>query len=294
MKVLALFANPRGTNALRLGEEDRVLQECIRRSKNRDSIKLDVRHAATIDDARRALLDVQYDVVHFSGHGTGNGLAFEDSTGSLFVPPEHAVAELLAAFSPPLHCVLFNACYSSRQAAFTAFTLPFTVAMDGPIADDAAIVFSGAFYDSLAAGRDVPFSFNQGLVALKLAGHPDSVVPRLVQRGVADSTSQADVQPLDASLPREITPLILGFAMTKSAQQRTAFAFGVVFVTVFLLIALLCPIHRFPNHPRGCRCRGRGIDSWFHQRRNQGVNQSSQCNRRFRLCFLLQSGIEHR
>src|SRR5947209_5902936 len=115
MKVLALFANPRGTNTLRLGEEDRVLQECIRRSKNRDSIQLTIRHAVTVDDARRALLDDTYDVVHFSGHGTGTGLAFEDSAGRLYVPPRDALAELLKEFSPPLGCVLLNACYSMNQ-----------------------------------------------------------------------------------------------------------------------------------------------------------------------------------
>ena len=33
MKTLVIFANPRGTDHLRLGEEDRVIQECIQRSK---------------------------------------------------------------------------------------------------------------------------------------------------------------------------------------------------------------------------------------------------------------------
>lgn len=81
MKVLVVFANPRGTDTLRLGEEDRVIQECIRRCKNRDRIQLTIRHAVTVDDIRRTLLDDAFDIIHFSGHGTGRGLAFEDGGG---------------------------------------------------------------------------------------------------------------------------------------------------------------------------------------------------------------------
>jgi hypothetical protein len=36
-KVLALFANPRGTSSLRLGEEDRTIREYFRRGKKRDN-----------------------------------------------------------------------------------------------------------------------------------------------------------------------------------------------------------------------------------------------------------------
>lgn len=206
MKVLALFANPRGTSSLRLGEEDRVLQECIRRSKNRDSIQLTIRHAVTVDDARRALLDDSYDVVHFSGHGTGTGLAFEDSAGRLYVPPRDALAELLKEFSPPLGCVLLNACYSTSQGSLTSLGLPFTIAMEGPVADDAAILFTGGFYDSLAAGKDVEFSFRQGVLALKLGSHPDSLVPRLIRQGETISHRTTEDEIPDAGAGRQPVP----------------------------------------------------------------------------------------
>lgn len=206
MKVLALFANPRGSSSLRLGEEDRVLQECIRRSKNRDSIQLTVRHAVTVDDARRALLDDNYDVVHFSGHGTGTGLAFEDSAGRLYVPPRDALAELLREFSPPLGCVLLNACYSTSQGSLTSLGLPFTIAMEGPVADDAAILFTGGFYDALAAGKDVEFSFRQGVLALKLGAHPDSVVPKLIRQGERISERTMDAETTATAAGRQAVP----------------------------------------------------------------------------------------
>src|SRR5687768_10189974 len=112
MKVLVIFANPRGTSPLRLGAEDRTIRDCIRRSRHRDSIQLVVTHAATVDEVRRALLDDDFSIVHFSGHGTRTGLAFEDRDGALYVPPRDAVADLLSDYSSSLQCVLLNACYS--------------------------------------------------------------------------------------------------------------------------------------------------------------------------------------
>src|SRR5689334_12366317 len=114
-RILAVFANPQGSDPLRLGEEDRVLHECLRLARNR-RLALDVRHAATVHDLRRALLDDDAHVVHFSGHGTGKGLAFEDESGHVKLIPSAALAELLTAYVPPLHTVVLNACYSSVHA----------------------------------------------------------------------------------------------------------------------------------------------------------------------------------
>jgi hypothetical protein len=230
MKILALFANPRGTDTIRLGEEDRVLKECIRRSKNRENVELTILHAATVDDARRALLDDAYDIVHFSGHGTGTGLAFEDSRGRLYIPPRDALAELLKAFSPPLQCVLLNACYSTSQGSLTSLGIPFTIAMEGPIADDAAILFSGGFYDSLSAGKDVEFSFHQGLLALKLGGHADSIVPRLIPQGetvapraVAEKTAATRIDRETTVQAQEATPpLLIGVGIDVSGSMESS------------------------------------------------------------------------
>ena len=67
--VLGIFANPKGTDALRLQNEQRLMQHCLALSQCRDSFELVTLSAATVDDVRRALLVRQYDVVHFSGHG---------------------------------------------------------------------------------------------------------------------------------------------------------------------------------------------------------------------------------
>jgi hypothetical protein len=124
IKILAVFANPKGTDSLRLGEEVRVIQECMNRGKKRSKLRLKTLHAATIDDLSRALLEESFDIVHLSGHGTGQGLVLEDSEGRISVPPPHALATTFEKYCPPLKCVILNSCYSVRQGVLMALGIP--------------------------------------------------------------------------------------------------------------------------------------------------------------------------
>src|SRR6516164_1129321 len=71
--IVILAANPKSTERLRLDEEVKKIEQGLERSKRRDQFKLVVKWAVTDDDLRRALLDHQPEIVHFSGHGTGTG-----------------------------------------------------------------------------------------------------------------------------------------------------------------------------------------------------------------------------
>lgn len=84
--ILLVCANPRGTDALRLGEEERAMREALRLATHRDLFTLMVLNAATIDDLRRALLRDSYGIVQFSGHANRNGLQFEDAVGHIAEP----------------------------------------------------------------------------------------------------------------------------------------------------------------------------------------------------------------
>ena len=182
IQVLAIFANPKGSNSLRISEEDRVIHECIKRSLNRENIKLDVCHAATIHDVRRALLENEYRIIHFSGHGTGKGLVFENEMGDIYQPPIDAFAELLSDYSPPIETVILNACYSENQGKLVSFGVPYTIGMNSPISDRGAIEFSRGFYDALGAGKNMVFAFKEGCRTIKLSGLPDSLTPMLLKK----------------------------------------------------------------------------------------------------------------
>jgi hypothetical protein len=194
--VLVVFANPKGTSQLRLGAEDRAIKEAIRRSKNRDNISLNVNHATTVHDLRRALLDADYKIIQISGHGTGKGLVLEDDLGQEYVVPQQALADLFEAYTRPkgtLECVILNACYSISQGKLTSLGIPCTIAMEGSISDNAAIEFSRGFYDALGANRPIEFAYDEGCRTVKLAAPISSWNSRILRRGevyTEDSSSQ--------------------------------------------------------------------------------------------------------
>lgn len=169
IRVLIVFANPKGTDPLRLEREDRIILESIRLSQYRNRISITRCHAATVHDIRRALLDDEFHIVHISAHGSKVGLILEDEIGEQYVVPQQALAELFQTYSPPLECVLLNACYSITQGGLISLGVPFTIVMDGPISDKAAIEFSRGFYDAIGAGRDIEFAYNEGCRCVKLS-----------------------------------------------------------------------------------------------------------------------------
>lgn len=183
VEVLIVFANPRGTDALRLGSEDRAIRQSIKLSRYRDNISLTTCHAATVHDLRRALLEGSYQVVHISGHGTDTGLVLEDELGGQYIVPQHALADLFGAYSPPLKCVVLNACFSISQGELTSMSVPFTVAMEGSIGDEAAIEFSRGFYDAIGAGKDIEFAYQEGCRTARLAAPDSQFISNIIKQG---------------------------------------------------------------------------------------------------------------
>lgn len=165
-RVLLVLACPRGSQPLRLQEEDRAIQEAIKLSKHRDSIVLKVLPAATVDDLRRELLTAEYDILHFSGHGTdAASLVFEDSMGNSSPASYSALGDLIARY-PSIGCTILNACYS--LASIDTPIARVTVGMEAPVGDRAAIEFARGFYDALGAGRDEIFAVEEGRSAVQL------------------------------------------------------------------------------------------------------------------------------
>jgi hypothetical protein len=179
---LVVFANPPDTEALRLGEEDRAIREAIKLSQYRDKIKIVVCHATSIHDVRRALLEKDFHIIHISGHGSEMGLVLEDVQGNASIIPQEALAELFGAYTPPLECVILNACYSISQGHLLSLGIPFTIAMEGPISDKAAIEFIRGFYDALGAGRTIDFAYEEGCRTVKLAAPGTQFISELLRR----------------------------------------------------------------------------------------------------------------
>lgn len=193
-KILILSANPRNTKSLRLDEERREIESgLIERSRLRDQFHLITKVAVRPRDCQRAMLDHSPQIVHFSGHGSGErGIALEDETGNLKLVDAAALAALFALYEDTLQCVVLNACYSEVQAKAIVEHIPYAIGMSDKIKDRAAIEFAVAFYDALGAGRDVEFAYKNARVAIQMAGIPQSDVPVLHKK------SESETYPLQA------------------------------------------------------------------------------------------------
>lgn len=179
--ILFLAANPYDTRQLKLSTEVREIEEGLRRSAKRDSIKLVNKGAVRTTDLTRALLDESPTIVHFSGHGSDYGeLIFEDDHGNSHPASIDAIGELFELFSESVECVVLNSCYSESQAKAIAEHIPHVIGMNNEVGDKAAIKFSTAFYDAIGNGKPVPFAFKLAKVAIKLAGIPEAHIPVLL------------------------------------------------------------------------------------------------------------------
>lgn len=203
INVLIIFANPRGTNPLRLGAEYRAVQESIKLSNNRDNISILSLHASTIHDVRRALLEDEYKIVHISGHGTTEGLILEDELGNSRLIPPRALAELFEAYAASIDCVLLNACYSANQGDLISMGVPFTIVMDGTVDDNAAIEFSRGFYDAVGAGRSIEFAYGEGYRTVHLTS-TDSTFKAILLKSPPQKNQDKDIQHQIEYLRRKI------------------------------------------------------------------------------------------
>jgi hypothetical protein len=181
--ILILAANPKGTPQLRLDQEVKKIEQGLERARKRDQFKLVQKWAVTDDDLRRALLDNEPEIVHFSGHGSGvDGLAFEDDSGQVLLISGDSLSRLFELCADHVKCVVMNACYSEAQADAIAQHIDYVVGMKKAIGDQAAIKFAVGFYDALGAGRDVETAFKFGCSAIDLKGIPDYLTPVLKQK----------------------------------------------------------------------------------------------------------------
>jgi hypothetical protein len=179
ISILFLAADPTDASRLRLGEEFREIQEKLKLAKLRDRFRLELPQlSARPADISQALLDVQPQIVHFSGHGTSTGaLCFENRAGQTHLVQPDALAALFEQFVSQVNCVLLNACYSETQAKAIAEHIEYVIGMNQAIGDKAAIAFAVGFYQAIGAGRTIEDAYKLGCVQIRLQGIPEHLTP---------------------------------------------------------------------------------------------------------------------
>jgi len=181
--ILLLAANPKGTQSLRLQEEEREIRERLRLA-GYGKTPINSTGATRPRDVQQAMLDFKPQIVHFSGHGAGQeGLVFEDKIGQEKVVGSEALADLFRLFSNRVECVVLNACYAKFQAEAIAQHIDYVIGMSKAIGDKAAIEFSVGFYSALGSGEPIEFAYEMGCNAILLEGFPEDLTPVLYKKG---------------------------------------------------------------------------------------------------------------
>jgi hypothetical protein len=199
--VLIVAASPLDQDRLSLNREIKKIKQALERSKNRELWQIESNEAATVEDLRRALLDHNPTILHFSGHGGGSeGLCFEDDQGSTHTAQASALARLLHHFKEKLQCVVLNACYSTVQAEAIRQEISYVVGMRSAIDDDSAAKFAVSFYDAIFAGTNFRVAFDLGCTAIDLQNLPGSDVPTFLvgsQKGGGGLTYTEDIPEIE-------------------------------------------------------------------------------------------------
>lgn len=229
-KILILLSNPKDQRQLRLGEEIRDIKAALKQSKNREQFEIISESAVRVKELRRALLEHEPAIVHFSGHGSGsNGLALENDYGKTQLVSSEALAQLFKEFQIEVQCVILNACYSEEQAQAIHQYIDCVVGMKKAIGDVAAINFSIAFYEALGAGKPYEKCFYFARSSINLEGIPESETPQIRYRPrpsiydiqehqQAKNTDDSSSQPMSAQ-PKSQSMTISGHIQRSQVGQ---------------------------------------------------------------------------
>jgi hypothetical protein len=219
LRVVVVIAQPRGSANLDSGREWQALKNALASLEDSGRVELRRVDSATLSALRRELAQPVH-VLHFIGHGGFDRsreeafLEFETREGEPDPVKGIDLARVLRRQSPPALVVL-NACEGGRSVKADPFAgvaqalvregMPAVVAMQFKVSDESALVFSKAFYETLAVGTTVDQAVFEARNALVSERSLDWGNPVLYLR---DSQSQIFDVPENQSLPRRLSALV--------------------------------------------------------------------------------------
>lgn len=183
IKVLFIASNPLDTGRLRLEKEMREIDLELSRAKHRDRFEFSKYMDARLDDLLNILLEDTPHFVHFSGHGTNEGIVFmDDKTEKSHVVKSRSLGNLFKLFSNDIACVFLNSCYSRQQGKEIVQFIPNVIGMKVEVPDNTAIIFAKSFYKSIGAGKEIDFAFEFAKVSIGLYDASGEEIPEYLQK----------------------------------------------------------------------------------------------------------------
>lgn len=186
IKALFLAANPGNTPQLTIDEEIRAIEQKFRAADHRDALVFQSAWAIRPDDLLQLLNQHKPHIVHFSGHGSSEGLSLVGNDGQERLVTTRALQALFTTLKDNIQLILLNACYSREQALALIQIIDCVIGMKESISDDAAIAFASSFYRAIGFGRSIQEAFEQGRTSLLLEDIPEEDIPELLVKDGVD------------------------------------------------------------------------------------------------------------
>ncbi|MFD9303177.1 CHAT domain-containing protein [Streptomyces sp. NPDC060048] len=182
LRILAVIASPRGLPLLDTDAERGRLEEALADQIDAGRVELTWVPQASWDRVHGRLLEGEWHVLHFIGHGDYDESADEgliglvDSGGGPDLVEASRLADLLGEARPTPRLVVLNSCasaqggtrdvFSSTGATLVRSGISAAAAMQFTVSDRAAIRFAHGFYTALAHGRRIDEAAQSGRIAI--------------------------------------------------------------------------------------------------------------------------------
>ena len=201
LRILGVVSSPRGLPPLDVEKEQDQLARALARPAGQGLAELCWAPSATWADLQDLLLDGEWHVLHFIGHGDFDPgrdegvLALTREDGRADLVAAHRLIDLLRQARPVPRLVVLNSCsgaaagisdlFSGTAAALVRGGVSAVAAMQYEISDPAAVAFARGFYAAIARGRGVDDAVSSGRVAILGTGDRtlEWVTPVLYLRG---------------------------------------------------------------------------------------------------------------
>ncbi|MFD9899873.1 CHAT domain-containing protein [Mesorhizobium sp. NPDC059025] len=189
LRIAFLGTNPIADSPLRTDIEARTLVRALKSTTNGNRILVNYYPAAEWTDLLQALNEFSPNIVHFSGHGGGGGIAFDnegiyDDGGVDINYP--LLNRFLGSTQKKPDILVLNACDTAEQAEKLLDNVKAVVAMSDTIDDAAAAYFSRFLYSAIAEGQPLSLAVEQGKIALAAMKLPDAKLPTILARPEVD------------------------------------------------------------------------------------------------------------
>ncbi|MCD4779627.1 MAG: CHAT domain-containing protein, partial [Candidatus Omnitrophica bacterium] len=181
LRMLVVVSSPDDprTPPLNAELEQEVILEGVDPLYRENKIEVDFTEDASFETIGSYLIEKDYHIVHFTGHGTykdGKGyLCLETEDAKARMVDNRSIADLLA--DRGVRLVVLSACVSGKVSNKEAYTdlasilvkenIPAVVAMQYPILDISVIQFTSVFYKTLASGMPVDLALAEARIAMK-------------------------------------------------------------------------------------------------------------------------------